>query len=665
VTISAPPSARPPDIPSLGPLAPGSTAAPDPRAATRAAATSTLAAGEHAPKNSRDFRALLRQVSAAPPATPEHPANRADAVISGGAGGALKKNGAGPSGAPAPDAPSIIAAARFLPAPSLPSKLVTPTTDTEQTNGPVPELPGTDHSSAGVGLALPEPGEAEGTAKAPIAVRSEVRSAGKSLPRGHARPASPAMPAGALNAPSRMPVEADQLKSPGPIDRPPVEKDQEKDQEKDRPVNQAASTRAAAAAPSGALSAAPPLPAGPDQPESWMRMVPPPAEKEQPVSQAAAAQVSVAAEGARRFPVVAEEAVPALSDQRGYARPADAVLSTGAPGAPAPLPVDADRSRNATRPAAPPAEKDQPVNQAAAARVAAAAEGPRRTAVLAGESVPSSTSAPAPRELAFAARLTQDATTAEPAAPSKSSVLLKSNVPSTLETAVPAEPAVPAAPSPADPRANSIPELSGQTRERSRASRDAAPEPAVVGQTASQSTSRAFTVSAEPAAPARAASPERSPAASEPPAAHVPDHAEPPALNPARASGPARDIALRLAGDEQTSVEVRVTERAGEVRVAVRSATPEVAQSMRAGLSELAQQLGARGFNAEIWRPEPAASTARTGSESSFQHQSRDGGPSHQEHGHQQRRNPHQPAWLDELESSFTSTHTLNRSTQS
>lgn len=128
-------------------------------------------------------------------------------------------------------------------------------------------------------------------------------------------------------------------------------------------------------------------------------------------------------------------------------------------------------------------------------------------------------------------------------------------------------------------------------------------------------------------------------------------------------SGAARDIALRLSSDDQSAVEVRLSERAGEVHVAVRSADPQMAESMRAHLPELVDRLGARGFDTEIWRPQPAA-TAQGGFNShSDAHGERQGEPGQQQGGSRQKRDQSQPEWLEELAASFHQPTSGNRST--
>jgi hypothetical protein len=71
-----------------------------------------------------------------------------------------------------------------------------------------------------------------------------------------------------------------------------------------------------------------------------------------------------------------------------------------------------------------------------------------------------------------------------------------------------------------------------------------------------------------------------------------------------------RDVSLHLA-DGQSSVDIRMAERAGEIRVTVHTADRDLANSMRAGLPDLVGKLRQSGFQAEAWRP--AATPPDTG----------------------------------------------------
>ena len=76
--------------------------------------------------------------------------------------------------------------------------------------------------------------------------------------------------------------------------------------------------------------------------------------------------------------------------------------------------------------------------------------------------------------------------------------------------------------------------------------------------------------------------------------------AEPP-VSPKTSS--THDIRLELSGSGERRVEVRVTERAGEVRVAVRTPDQQLAGSLRENLPTLSSKLNDSGFRAEAWHP--------------------------------------------------------------
>ena len=78
-----------------------------------------------------------------------------------------------------------------------------------------------------------------------------------------------------------------------------------------------------------------------------------------------------------------------------------------------------------------------------------------------------------------------------------------------------------------------------------------------------------------------------------------PAEAEPaePAAQPAT-----RDVSLHLA-DGDSSVDIRMAERAGEIRVTVHTPDRDLANSLRADLPDLVGKLRQNGFEAEAWRP--------------------------------------------------------------
>jgi hypothetical protein len=81
---------------------------------------------------------------------------------------------------------------------------------------------------------------------------------------------------------------------------------------------------------------------------------------------------------------------------------------------------------------------------------------------------------------------------------------------------------------------------------------------------------------------------------------------------PEPAAQPAsRDVSLHLA-DGESSVDIRMAERAGEIRVTVHTPDHDLANSLRADLPDLVGKLRQGGYQAEVWRP-AAAAQADTG----------------------------------------------------
>jgi hypothetical protein len=93
--------------------------------------------------------------------------------------------------------------------------------------------------------------------------------------------------------------------------------------------------------------------------------------------------------------------------------------------------------------------------------------------------------------------------------------------------------------------------------------------------------------------------PRESAPVSSPPAAATEPAAAPEAPKPAAA----HDIKLELAGRGDQRVEVRVSERAGDMHVEVRTPDTGLAGDLRADLPGLASKLEQTGFRAETWHP--------------------------------------------------------------
>lgn len=67
-----------------------------------------------------------------------------------------------------------------------------------------------------------------------------------------------------------------------------------------------------------------------------------------------------------------------------------------------------------------------------------------------------------------------------------------------------------------------------------------------------------------------------------------------------------RDVSLHLS-DGGNSVDIRMAERAGEIRVTVHTPDHDLASSLRADLPDLVGKLRQTGYQAEVWRPAAAA----------------------------------------------------------
>jgi hypothetical protein len=71
---------------------------------------------------------------------------------------------------------------------------------------------------------------------------------------------------------------------------------------------------------------------------------------------------------------------------------------------------------------------------------------------------------------------------------------------------------------------------------------------------------------------------------------------------PVKPAPVARDLRFELSGGDR-KVEVRLTDRGGEVHVAVRTGDAQLAGDLREDLPALAARLEQGGFRAETWRP--------------------------------------------------------------
>ncbi|MGA2715581.1 MAG: hypothetical protein ABSG41_20980, partial [Bryobacteraceae bacterium] len=128
---------------------------------------------------------------------------------------------------------------------------------------------------------------------------------------------------------------------------------------------------------------------------------------------------------------------------------------------------------------------------------------------------------------------------------------------------------------------------------------------------------------------------------------------------------PLKDISFQVGQAQGQKVEVRVTQQAGELRVAVRTGDTDVAQGLRQGLSELTTKLSENGYRAEAWRPgeltaltlnssKEASDTPGHSSNGGSQSQSQSGSPQ-QDRGQQNQNPSNRPRWVQELETTLRS----------
>ena len=119
-------------------------------------------------------------------------------------------------------------------------------------------------------------------------------------------------------------------------------------------------------------------------------------------------------------------------------------------------------------------------------------------------------------------------------------------------------------------------------------------------------------------------------------------------------AGAVQEIAVRIAGPEAQSVDLRVTERAGQIHVAVRTPDADLQTSLRQDLGSLSGSLERAGYHAETFVPRAAGSSAmnlREEREAGQQGFSNRGSQSESGNGKQKRQQSSQ-SWLEELEQS-------------
>jgi hypothetical protein len=136
---------------------------------------------------------------------------------------------------------------------------------------------------------------------------------------------------------------------------------------------------------------------------------------------------------------------------------------------------------------------------------------------------------------------------------------------------------------------------------------------------------------------------------------------------PQTAAARPQTIDLKIPGDNHADVAVRVSQRAGDVEVTVRTADGDLAQSLKQHLPELSDRLGQNGVHGDIWQPSAAQSSsadsgagdrdAARGNQSYAQQQQQRNPNQAPDPGDQENQGRRAPSWFDELNSAKKETY--------
>lgn len=131
-----------------------------------------------------------------------------------------------------------------------------------------------------------------------------------------------------------------------------------------------------------------------------------------------------------------------------------------------------------------------------------------------------------------------------------------------------------------------------------------------------------------------------------------------PAIDETTKTGTANRISISVPTGDQQKVEVRLMDRAGEVRVSVHAPNEELAGTLRQDLGALTGKLNQNGFSTEAFTPSRgSADFSRDQKNAEPQQQSgserQSSGRGQQQQSSPQNGRNHRPAWLDELENTL------------
>lgn len=113
---------------------------------------------------------------------------------------------------------------------------------------------------------------------------------------------------------------------------------------------------------------------------------------------------------------------------------------------------------------------------------------------------------------------------------------------------------------------------------------------------------------------------------------------------------------MRLAPAESAPVDIKLVDRGGSVRVAVRTPDLDLARNLQSGLGDLVHRLEHKGFETESWSPAdnlhaaPSQRLQGSSNESAFERNSQDPRDGAQQGSGQQGNGRNRPKWVAELE---------------
>ena len=126
---------------------------------------------------------------------------------------------------------------------------------------------------------------------------------------------------------------------------------------------------------------------------------------------------------------------------------------------------------------------------------------------------------------------------------------------------------------------------------------------------------------------------------------------------------PTREISMRLNPAESPAVDIKLVDRAGSVRVAVRTPDADLARNLQSGLSDLVHRLERKGFDTETWSPGESAGPTMAprmgahGNEANSQNGAKNSRDGMQQGGNGRQNNgKNRPKWVTELEQKLAGT---------